>query len=169
MRIIFLPIGWTLVLCFLAWIVISLSASFLSIYLPDKVLNPNSFLFRSRKFEKGGQIYEDIFRVRKWKQWLPDGGALWGKRGYKKKRLEDYTEENLGRFLVESCRAELTHWIIILAVGVFGFFIPASSLWGMLLYALLANLPCIIVQRYNRPRVQELLSKIKDRQLATKS
>lgn len=164
MRIIFLPPGWTLVLCFLTWVVIGFSASILSVYLPDMVLKPNSFLFRTREFEMGGQIYEDIFRVRKWKHWLPDGGAIWSKRGYKKKRLENYSEENLERFLVESCRAELTHWLVILPFWVFGFFLPAASLWFMLLYALIANLPCVIVQRYNRPRVQKLLKKMQDRQ-----
>lgn len=31
----------------------------------------------------------------------------------------------------------------------------------MLIYALLVNLPCIIAQRYNRPRVQRLLNRMK--------
>jgi glycosyl-4,4'-diaponeurosporenoate acyltransferase len=33
----------------------------------------------------------------------------------------------------------------------------------MLIYALLINLPCIIAQRYNRPRVAKVLAKIKER------
>jgi len=167
MRLIFLPTGWNLVLCFVLWIAISLSASYLCMYIPDKFLNPHSFLFRTRKFEKDGQFYQDLFRVRQWKQRLPDGGALWKKKGYKKKQLENYSKENLERFLVESCRAELTHWLVILPFWVFGFFLPAASVWFMLLYALVANLPCIIAQRYNRPRVQKLLGSLRNKRSFT--
>ena len=85
------------------------------------------------------------------------------KRGFKKKRLDNFTEENLNRFLVESARGELTHWLAILPFWIFGFFAPVRVIWFMLLYALLINMPCIIVQRYNRPRVHKLLYKIKAR------
>ncbi len=162
MRIFFLPTGLTLLLCFAVWMVINLSVSYFCLHLPDKWMDPNSFLFRTRKFEKGGQIYQDIFRIRHWKHWLPDGGALWKNKGYKKKHLENYSEENLTRFQVESCRAELTHWLAILPFWVFGFFLPASSVWFMLFYALVANLPCIFAQRYNRPRVQKLIHKVQN-------
>lgn len=30
----------------------------------------------------------------------------------------------------------------------------------MLIYAILINLPCIVVQRYNRPRIQRLLQRM---------
>ena len=159
MRIFYFSTGWTIVLCFVLWIVINLSAAYICLYLPDKVLNPNSFFFRSHPFENDGQIYEDVFKVKGWKQLLPDGGALWKKRGYKKKHLQDFSEENLERFLVEACRGELTHWLSILSFWVFGLFLPASSTWAMLIYALIANLPCIIAQRYNRPRFQRLLER----------
>jgi glycosyl-4,4'-diaponeurosporenoate acyltransferase len=162
-RIFFLSKGWELVLCFAIWIVISLSASYICLYLPDKVFNSRAFFFRPHPFEKEGQIYEKVFKVKRWKHLLPDGGGLWKKRGYKKRNLADLSEENLERFLLETCRAELTHWLAILPFWVFGLFLPASFLWFMLLYALLANLPCIIAQRYNRPRFLRLLEKTRSR------
>lgn len=164
MRIFFLPTGWTIVLCFVLWIVINFSAAYVCLYLPDKVFNPRSFFYRSHPFEKDGQIYEDIFRVKSWKQLLPDGGGLWKKRGYKKRHLQDFSEENLERFLIEACRGEMTHWLSILSFWIFGFFLPASSTWAMLIYALIANLPCIIAQRYNRPRILKLLERRHSRQ-----
>ena len=39
----------------------------------------------------------------------------------------------------------------------------------MLIYALIANLPCIITQRYNRPRVQKLLERTRSRQRFAKA
>ena len=63
----------------------------------------------------------------------------------------------LDRFARETRRGELVHWCAIGAL-------PLFSLWntpgGMLVnasYALVANLPCIIAQRYNRARIARLL------------
>ena len=60
-------------------------------------------------------------------------------------------------FLTETCRAELTHWILVL-------FAPFFFLWNrpgvglfMIFYALLENLPFITAQRYNRYRFRHLL------------
>ena len=90
---------------------------------------------------------------------LPDGGSIWGKKGFKKRQLADLSNENLNRFLTESARGELTHWLAIFPFWVFGFFAPPQVVWMMLVYALLINLPCIMAQRYNRPRIRRLLKK----------
>jgi len=169
MRILFLSTGWTVALCFVLWIVINLSVSWICLYLPDKLFNSRLFFFRLHPFEDDGQLYEKVFKVKRWKKLLPDGGGLWKKRGYKKRHLEDFSEENLERFLVESCRGELTHWLSILLFWVFGFFLPVSATWGMLIYALVANLPCIITQRYNRPRVIKLLERTRSSQRSAKA
>lgn len=163
MRVYYLSTGWTLILCFAVWTVINLSVVAICLYLPDKLFNPRAFIFRSHLFEKEGQIYEKVFKVKRWKHLLPDGGGLWEKRGFKKKHLENLSEENLERFLLESCRAELTHWLSISFFWVFGFFLPASATGLMLIIALLGNLPCIIPQRYNRPRVQKMLERTRSR------
>ena len=66
-------------------------------------------------------------------------------------------------FLLETCRAELNHWIIIV-------FALAFFLWNlfhigliMILYVLLENLPLIMVQRYNRNRLALVIQKKKTR------
>lgn len=168
MQIIFLPRSWTILLCFFVWLLLQLGAALICIALPERLFSPNSFFFRVYRFEKSGIIYDKIFRVRGWKHLLPDGGTLWKKRGFRKKHLDNFSQENLNRFLIESARGELTHWLAILPFWVFGFFAPPEVLWYMLAYALLANLPCIIAQRYNRPRVQKLLKKIIERDIKSK-
>ena len=78
---------------------------------------------------------------------------------FRKKNLEHVTHANLQRFLIESCRAEMTHVFAILPFWVFGFIAPPEVIWIMLIYAVAINLPCIIAQRYNRPRIQILMEK----------
>lgn len=163
MQIIFLPGVWMLLLCFLLWPIFQLSAVFLCLNLPDRFFLPDGFFFRSHPFEKGGRIYDVLFRVSRWKHLLPDGGSLWKKRGYKKKHLESCSEANLNRFLIESARGEMSHWLAIFPFWVFGLFTPPIVPWMMLAYALAVNLPCIIAQRYNRPRVKNLLNRIESK------
>lgn len=156
---IFLPDTWTILLCFLVWLVLQVSAALVCFNLPDRFFSPDSFFFRSHRFENGGRIYNTIFLVKRWKHLLPDGGTVWKKKGFKKKKLDNFSEENLNRFLIESARGELTHWLAIFPFWVFWFFTPPYVPWLMLLYALLANMPCILVQRFNRPRVIRLIKR----------
>ncbi|MEA4889972.1 MAG: hypothetical protein VB070_10970 [Clostridiaceae bacterium] len=163
MQIIFLPGSWTIFLCFIVWAALQVSAALICLNLPDHFFSPDSFFYRTHRFERNGLIYNRLFFVKHWKHLLPDGGAAWKKRGFRKKRLNNYTEQYLNRFLIESARGEMTHWLAIFPFWVFGFFTPPEVPWIMLLYALAVNFPCIIVQRYNRPRVQRLLNKRKER------
>jgi len=159
MRLITLPDVLTIIVCFIVWPVLQVGAALICLNLPDRWFSPNSFFFRMHRFEKEGRIYDRIFRVSRWKHLLPDGGMIWKKRGFRKKKLESFSKENLNRFLVESARGEMTHWLAIFPFWVFWFFTPPIVPWIMLFYALLVNFPCIIAQRYNRPRVQRLLLK----------
>lgn len=157
MRVIFLPDLPTFILCFVLWAILQLGVSRLCLLLPLRFFGPENVLFREYKFERGGTFYERVFHVRAWKNYLPDAGMVWNKNGIRKKRLASLKPDHLELFLLESGRAELTHWLAILPFWVFGFFTPPSVIWMMLVYALAVNMPCIIAQRYNRPRVRRLL------------
>lgn len=159
MRILFLPDGWTILLCFVLWPILQLTAEFICHRLPDRFYDERNFFFQSKGFEKEGAIYDQIFHVRKWKHLLPDGGMVRKKRGFRKKRLEQTNSDHLERFILESSKAELIHWLGMFPFWVFGFFTSPNVVLYMFLYALAVNMPCIIVQRYNRPRVQHLLNR----------
>ncbi len=165
MQIFFFSDVFTIILCFLVWPVLQVGAALICIYLPDRCFSPECFLFRTHHFEQKGRIYDRIFHVSRWKHLLPDGGMIWNKRSFRKKKLDSFSKESLERFLVESARGELTHLLAILPFWVFGFFAPPQVTWYMLVYALLVNLPCVIAQRYNRPRVHRLLQRINARNL----
>ncbi|HSK68370.1 MAG TPA: glycosyl-4,4'-diaponeurosporenoate acyltransferase [Candidatus Limnocylindria bacterium] len=163
MRVLHLPALWNAALIALLWTGIHLGAAYLCLRLPDRFFRPDSPLFRTRGLERNGQIYDTLLRVSRWKELLPDGGGLSGRKGFRKKRLESLEPEYLDRFMMESARGELTHWLAILPFPVFGLFLPPLAVWLMLLYALLANLPCIIAQRYNRPRVARYMRLSRER------
>ena len=158
MRILFLSEIPSILLCIALWFVIQAGGAALCSMLPARIFHPQACPFRPFAFEDGGRIYDRLFKVKRWKHLLPDGGAM-TKNGYAKRRLSDRSMTNLERFLIESCRGELTHWIPIFFFWVFGFFVPPFALWIMLIYALAANLPCILVQRYNRPRIMRVLGR----------
>jgi len=91
---------------------------------------------------------------------LPDGAKA-VKNGYQKKHIKDFSEAGLEKFIIETCRAELTHLLAILPFWVFGFFAPFYIIPIMLVYALIVNLPCMIAQRYNRPKLVKLLDRMR--------
>jgi glycosyl-4,4'-diaponeurosporenoate acyltransferase len=109
----------------------------------------------NRDWERNGVIYEKLFRLQSWKKKLPDGAAIF-KDGFEKKCLKETNQDYLNSFMKETCRAEITHWIVFL----FGLLFFIWNLWWvgivMILYAALANMPCIITQRYNRIRLRRI-------------
>jgi len=116
---------------------------------------PQHWLFRQRACEREGRLYISWFRIKAWKDRLPDAGAWFG--GFPKKRLEGTDPAYLRRFVAETCRGELVHWASMLAAGVFFFWNPLWAGWVMVGYGVLANLPCIFIQRYNRIRISRML------------
>ena len=160
MQIFFWSTGVTIALFFAIWALTPLLFGWISLLLPEHWFTPERSLWQARRWEQGGRFYERVFHIKSWKYLLPDGGAFFQKRGYKKRNLTDYSEENLRRFLIESARGELMHWFAISPFWVFGFFASDYVVWIMLIYALAFNLPCILVQRYNRPRVYAMLNRL---------
>ena len=157
MRFIFLPEGLTILLFFIIWPAIQVGSAIFCLKMPDRFFKSNKGIYSSKKFEQNGKFYEKVFKVKKWKHLLPDGGALYKKKGYAKKKLTDFSDENLNKFLVESCRAELTHWLPIFFSWIFFFITTPFIVLLMFVYSLIVNMPCILVQRYNRPRIEKLI------------
>ena len=161
MRLIHLSTFWTIVVDFIAWFIVHIGVVAIMVRIPARYFNPNQWLYRSRNWERGGNVYQEFFRIKKWKHHLPDAAPVLGRFGFQKKRLDEKNPEYFEAFLKETCRAELNHWILIL-------FAPFFFLWNrpvvglfMIFYALLENLPFIIAQRYNRYRFRGLLEKNK--------
>jgi glycosyl-4,4'-diaponeurosporenoate acyltransferase len=135
------------------WAVWSTICGYLAHRLPPSLLArpPRPAPGRVERFETG-------LRIKAWKDSLPEAGSLF-RGGFSKRHLQAHDRSYLQRFAIETRRAELAHWAI-LALG--PFFFAWNPWWlglAMLAYALVANVPCIAVQRYNRARFGALLAR----------
>ena len=139
-----------------AWPVIQLGLARAGERIPSRWLSPDSAVFRIRDGESGGRLYERLFRIRRWKDLLPDGTRITG-RGFSKSRLQRRDRAYLTTFRQEACRGELVHWAALLTTPLFLLWNPVWVMPVHAAYALAANLPCILVQRYNRARLGRVL------------
>jgi glycosyl-4,4'-diaponeurosporenoate acyltransferase len=162
MRFIVLSPIWTILLDFFAWFVIHMGISYRVTQLHRGVFNSKNWLFRERRWEKNGKIYEILFKVKFWKDWLPDAGP-WFKGGFPKRKLLSLDADYLKRFIIETCCGETAHWIIFLCSPIFFFWNKAWVGCLMIGVGAVLNLPCVTVQRYNRFRCEALLKKSQDR------
>jgi glycosyl-4,4'-diaponeurosporenoate acyltransferase len=168
MRIVELPAIWTVITDFIAWFIIHMAVALFTLKLPDRFFSHDSWLYRSHAWEKSGQVWQKVFKVKYWKERLPDGAAIIGK-GFVKKNLQNNDAEFLMRFVLESRRAELTHWLAMAPAVLFFLWNPVWVGIIMIIYAVFANAPCIIAQRYNRPRFLRTASRAMARESTTAS
>jgi glycosyl-4,4'-diaponeurosporenoate acyltransferase len=119
-------------------------------------LHLDRWLFRERAFEGGGSLYRDVMHINRWKDRLPEAGALLP-GGLSKRALPSADEGGLPRFVAETRRAELGHWMAAAGGPLFALWNPPPIAAVMVLYGLAVNLPFIVIQRYNRIRVCRVL------------
>ena len=147
-----LPIAWVITLNIAGWPVIQLGLAWAFTRMPVTWFNPDV----THAWEQGGRCYERILGIKHWKDWLPDA-ARWFGGGFAKGRLADTHPDYLRRFVRETRRGELCHWYALACASVFFLWNPWWADLIMVGCGLLANLPCILAQRYNRMRLQRLL------------
>jgi len=157
MRLIDLPRVWTVIIDIFAWFVIHMGVVYILLRLPKKYFRSSNWLYRERDWEKEGAFYHNIFKIKKWKKYLPDGAGLFKDKGFPKKHLSDKSDAYLSDFLIETCRGELTHWIIILFAPLFFLWNPFFVGFIMIFYIAAENIPLIMTQRYNRHRLKRVL------------
>jgi glycosyl-4,4'-diaponeurosporenoate acyltransferase len=123
---------------------------------PLASLEHDGWLTRPRSFEDDGRWYQRHLRIRRWKDRLPEKGDLFPD-GFSKRHLVDRSTPHLERFVAETRRAELVHWSNMAAGPLF--LIWCRPLLGacMIAFGVLAHLPFILIQRYNRARLLVVL------------
>ena len=150
-----LPMYWIALINIIAWPTIQLGLAWAFTRMPAEWFSAPS----SRSFERNGKFYEQSFFIKSWKDRLPDA-ATWFSGGFAKAHLGNRDTKYLTRFIQETWRGEFCHWCALAFVPLFFLFNPW---WGYLIivaYAILANLPCIFAQRYNRIRLVRVSQKI---------
>ena len=157
-----LPGTWAIAVNIAVWLVIHLGVSVLVSRMRLESFRPRSWLYRQRTWERGGRTYKALLKVKKWKGLLPDGAAVF-KGGFRKKRLANRKATYIEEFILETCRAELAHWVMFAFSAVF--FIWNEWWIGLIMvgYGLVANMPCVVAQRYNRIRLQRMYGRCRRR------
>jgi len=130
------------------WPVIHVAIGFAALRVPPHIFACDTWLTAPRLWEQDGHVYRNWFAIRKWKYLLPDGAPWLG--GFAKKKLLSRDPTCISQFLIETRRAEITHWFMLGCLPIFFIWNPPWARWVMAVYALAANLPCILAQRYNR-------------------
>jgi glycosyl-4,4'-diaponeurosporenoate acyltransferase len=118
--------------------------------IPTEALATDNIVTRPRAWERSGRAYERL-AIRRWKDKLPEAGAVFG--GPSKRHISGRAPADLERFAAETRRAELVHWVVPLAVIAFPLWNPWPITAVMVFYAAVANVPFVLVQRYNRARI----------------
>jgi len=147
-----LPVFWIVALNVAGWPVIQLGLAWAFTRMPVAWFHPPA----PHAWENGGEFYERFWAVKQWKDRLPDA-ARWFGGGFAKGALVGTRPDYLRRFIQETWRGELCHWA---ALGFTPLFFLWNPWWGdavIVVYAIAANFPCILVQRYNRIRIRRVL------------
>ena len=135
-------------------------------YISFKIVScqENSYFYREDNtfnemfFLKKEKIYENIFRIKYWKDKIPQYVS---KNGFSKKKIESFNLDYLKKFISETYRAEINHFLCCLIIPFlfFGEYKMISIVVSLLI--ILGNVPCILIQRYNRFRIRRIILKIK--------
>lgn len=141
----------------LGWPVLQLAIAWFSLHCPLENFAEENSLYRLRPWERSGSFYRRWFAVHRWKSSLPDGGAWFG--GFPKKNLARRDIDYLSAFILETRRAEFAHWCMLCCFPVFFLWNPPWAWAVMAVYAVTANLPFIIVQRYNRAALTRICAR----------
>lgn len=129
--------------------------------LPRAHFDPQRFPYRSADWENGGKVYEKL-GIKHWKDRLPDMSKIMP--DMVRKKMSAVKSQGMDVLIAETCVAECVHWaLMMLSLGIFFFWRGAWAVVFWLVYNLLGNLPFIIIQRYNRPRLVMLEQRRKRR------
>ena len=123
---------------------------------PKRFFDSSGVLYRPRAFEHGGRIYENI-GIKRWQNKLPDMSRILPGT-MPQKRIDRFPDSEMVEIMIrETCVSEFVHWVLCIAsLGCFRFF---SGNAGVFVYcfSVFVILLFIMIQRYNRPRLERLL------------
>lgn len=153
------PDIWIVVANILGIPLIHLGISWVYTRMDRSRFDPQSPLYLERAWENQGEFYEKFFRIRKWKHLLPDAAPWFD--GFAKGKLSKKDPDYVRDFIDETCRSESAHYAQIPGILLTLIWNPwPVAACVMVVYAVLSNLPCILLQRFTRIRMKRLLAEI---------
>jgi glycosyl-4,4'-diaponeurosporenoate acyltransferase len=153
-----MPPALTIVVDVIAWGAFHTATGYAAHRLDESRLSRDGWLLRPRRFETAGRWYRRWLRINRWKDKVPEAGDLF-RGGVSKRHLPSYDVAGLQLFVRETRRAELAHWWAMGCGPVFLLWNPPLAAGLLVGYGVAANLPFIVIQRYNRFRIQALVER----------
>lgn len=131
---------------------------FVGLSLPRVWFDSEKFPFTVYSWERKGTVYER-FHIRKWKDKLPDMSKIIP--GMVPKQLHgEWIGKNFERLIRETCVAEAVHIALIIAgLGCYLIWPGAGGILVAVIWAI-GNMPFILIQRYNRPRLKRIAGQV---------
>lgn len=141
---------------------VGLASHYVGEALPRRWFHPDRFPYRDYAWEDKGAVYRKL-GIQHWKDHVPDMSKVMPRMVPKKVSLHGSADEAMV-LVQETCVAEAVHWALIpFAVGL-PLVCPGG--WGAalgILYAL-SNLPFILIQRYNRPKLLRVAQRLRHKE-----
>ena len=128
--------------------------------MPKRWFDHTRFPYRAAAFERDGQVYEAL-GIRRWQNRVPDMSRIFPHLMPPKRMTAHLDAQTLLVMIRETCAAEATHALLILAgLGLLAIWPGAGGIVLYLIYAIFGNLVFLIIQRYNRPRLVRLYERM---------
>lgn len=125
--------------------------------------------FRELPFENGGHFYRKI-GIHHWHKRMPDMSRILPGLMPEKRVTAHISAKQVEIMIQETCIAESTHILLSILGLAHPFLWPG---WGGILwccaYFLVGNLPFILIQRFNRPKLCMLLEKCRQAEARSQS
>ena len=141
----------------IAWVLLGVGVGWRQARISPDQLTGTGWFSRIRPWESGGNIYRTVLRIHLWKDLIPDAGTWFG--GLSKRRLPSAHDGGIKRFVAECLRAERTHLGQVLSLPAFILWNPWQLFWWNCGFALLGNIPCWMIARFNRARISNILKR----------
>lgn len=147
-----------IVLSSLTWVAVSMSVGYVAVRWQADGLDRTGPFTTIRRWEDGGAVWQRTLAVGRWKDRAPDAGGFFA-GGRPKTSVGSRSTERLEDFRRETVRAERVHWLILCST-------PVHLLWcrpvlaaSMVAFGVALNVPFIVIQRFNRGRIDRLLAR----------
>ena len=128
--------------------------------MPKRWFDHTRLPYRAATFERDGQVYEAL-GIRRWQNRVPDMSRIFPHLMPPKRMTAHLDAQTLLVMIRETCAAEATHALLILAgLGLLAVWPGAGGIVLYLIYAIFGNLVFLIIQRYNRPRLVRLYERM---------
>lgn len=147
-----------IVLSSLTWVVVSFSVGYRAVqWSPDRIEETGP-VTTMRAWEAGGAFWQRYLAVRRWKDLVPDAGGFFA-GGRPKRSVGSRSTERLEAFRRETVRAERVHWLILASTPMHLVWCRPTLAACMVVFGLALNVPFIVIQRFNRGRIDRVLAR----------